>query len=119
MSAAMAAQTAKTSAQWSEVVDQWRSAMISMQWVPNTNPHYAEAQKKVQEYQKNLGYAMQIQSLKMAATKPLSPPVAVAAAPTAVYPTIEPEAVASPVPVSSPEPVAVVDKDEQMAQIGF
>lgn len=57
MSAAEAAQTAKTSDEWKNVENLWYRAITLMNTVPQTSVNYQTAQQKANEYQDNLAYA--------------------------------------------------------------
>lgn len=57
MSAAKLTQTAKTKAEWNQVVSLWEKAIAHLNLVPQTHPNYAKAQQKITEYQRNLEYA--------------------------------------------------------------
>ncbi|MGB3516546.1 MAG: hypothetical protein WBA43_08820 [Elainellaceae cyanobacterium] len=50
-------QTASTSEEWSNVANAWQQAIELMESVPQSNPNYAVAQQKAQEYQANKTYA--------------------------------------------------------------
>lgn len=53
------AQTAKSKEDWASIAQTWQQAIEAMQAVPDGDPNFAVAQKKVAEYQKNLNYAQQ------------------------------------------------------------
>jgi hypothetical protein len=55
--AANLAQEAKSEMAWNDVVSKWQKIILLLKAVPKTHPKYAQAQKKVKEYQKNLNYA--------------------------------------------------------------
>ena len=57
MSAADLAHEAKSELAWKGVTSTWERAIGLMKTVPPSSAHYALAQKKVSEYQKNLAYA--------------------------------------------------------------
>ncbi|HEY9888686.1 MAG TPA: hypothetical protein V6D02_09820 [Candidatus Obscuribacterales bacterium] len=57
MSAAELTQTAEYREEWSQVALLWQQAIRQMQAVPSTHPHYAVAQQKRVEYDRNLQYA--------------------------------------------------------------
>ena len=57
--AASQAQTAQTSSDWTEVANNWDYAIAMMQSVPGSDPNFATAQQKVEEYAKNFNYASQ------------------------------------------------------------
>ncbi len=59
MKASTLSQSAKSKTDWDSVVSNWQNATDLMKAVPNSSPHYATAQKKVEEYKKNLTYAQQ------------------------------------------------------------
>jgi hypothetical protein len=59
MSAAEAAQIAKTSDEWKNVENLWYRAITLMNTVPQTSVNYQSAQQKATEYQVNLDYARQ------------------------------------------------------------
>ncbi|MBD2111741.1 MULTISPECIES: hypothetical protein [Cyanophyceae] len=52
-SAAVAAQSATTSDQWTAVADSWQAAISQLELVPREHTDYAEAQTKIEEYQAN------------------------------------------------------------------
>ena len=56
-SATTLSKPAKTKQEWNAATAQWRKALILMQLVPVTDPNYAIAQQKLQEYQRNLDSA--------------------------------------------------------------
>lgn len=62
MSAAKLTQSAQSQEDWNLVIHQWQQAIALMNAVPVSSPHYAVAQKKVGEYQKNLDYASSVAS---------------------------------------------------------
>ncbi len=55
--AAALTQTAKTIAEWKEVITHWKSAIKSMNDVSVDSPHYAIAQDRIAVYSRNLSYA--------------------------------------------------------------
>ncbi|MEG4210867.1 hypothetical protein QT994_12580 [Microcoleus sp. S13_B4] len=55
--AALFAQTAQTKAEWESVASQWEQAIVFMKTVPQSNPNYVVAQKRVVQYQQNLNAA--------------------------------------------------------------
>ncbi len=59
MAAAELTQTAQSSADWTEVADNWERAIAMMASVPAEHPQFEVAQTKVSEYEKNLAYAAQ------------------------------------------------------------
>jgi serine/threonine protein kinase len=52
-------QTAKDPADWQLVVNTWKSAIINLEQVPNSDRNYDLAQEKILAYKKNLAYAEQ------------------------------------------------------------
>lgn len=64
MSAANLTQLAQSQGEWKAIARQWTSAIALMKSVPQSSPHYEQAQSKAIEYQQNLDYA-----LKVAATR--------------------------------------------------
>jgi hypothetical protein len=57
--AANLTQTAQTRQDWEQIANLWVQAIERMKAVPVSDPNYAIAQQKVQEYQRNLNYARQ------------------------------------------------------------
>jgi hypothetical protein len=55
--AAEKTQTAKSKEEWMEIAQTWNQAIYEMESVPDSDPNYAVAIKKIDEYQKNLSYA--------------------------------------------------------------
>ena len=70
--AATITQSAVSRGDWQLVVGQWQQAIALLKAVPPKSPHRTTAQRKIQEYQKNLAYAQQ--RLKQASVPP-KPPV--------------------------------------------
>lgn len=56
---ATSAQSARTKADWDRVAQQWVQAVAWMQAVPINSPQRAFAERKVQEYMRNLAYSQQ------------------------------------------------------------
>lgn len=56
---ATSAQSARTKADWDRVAQHWVQAVAWMQAVPINSPQRAFAEKKVQEYMRNLAYSQQ------------------------------------------------------------
>lgn len=56
-SAVAIGQSAQSPDDWNLAASRWEQAVIYMQQVPNSDPNYAIAQQKVQEYQQNLALA--------------------------------------------------------------
>ncbi|HLO88092.1 MAG TPA: hypothetical protein VK203_24235 [Nostocaceae cyanobacterium] len=57
INAANLTQTAKSKAEWNNVVNEWQTAINLMKTVPASSPNYVVAQQKIIQYQKNMNYA--------------------------------------------------------------
>lgn len=55
--AAELTQSAQSPLEWQQVANHWQSAFELMKAVPQSHSHYAVAQDRVSQYQKNLDYA--------------------------------------------------------------
>lgn len=55
--AAELTQSAQSPLEWQQVANHWQSALELMKAVPQSHSHYAVAQDRVSQYQKNLDYA--------------------------------------------------------------
>ncbi|MFH7243547.1 MAG: aspartyl protease family protein [Spirulina sp.] len=70
-SAMVLGQSAQSQADWQLAVGRWQQAVDLMKQVPTDSPNHAQAQAKVQEYQRNLAAAQQ-----RATGQPTTPPPA-------------------------------------------
>jgi hypothetical protein len=59
MAAAVSTQTAQEPEQWSEVSQQWLTAIALLKQVSSTSPYYGLSQQKIAEYAGNLVYSQQ------------------------------------------------------------
>ena len=59
MGAATIAQSAESKEDWSLVISRWQTAINLLKTVPKSSTNYAQAQKKISEYQRNMAYAQQ------------------------------------------------------------
>ena len=111
MSAATITQSAQSRDDWNLVVNRWESAINVLKAVPKSSPNYANAQKKIAEYQRNLAYA---QKQANSTSKPTQTAIAlprVAAEPKSSTPSLPkdepaPRATSPSLPEDEPEPKA-------------
>jgi predicted aspartyl protease len=66
-------QSAQSQEDWQLAVGRWQQAVDLMKQVPAASPNYAQAQAKVQEYQRNLAAAQQRAEGKPANSAPTAP----------------------------------------------
>lgn len=70
-SASQLVQSATSQTDWELVVSRWQEAINLLKSVPNSNPNYAQAQKKIAEYQGNMEYARNNAQARANPTQPL------------------------------------------------
>ena len=59
MNTSTSVQSAKLLEDWQKILAQWVNVIDLLKKIPNSDPNYLVAQKKITEYQKNLNYASQ------------------------------------------------------------
>jgi hypothetical protein len=111
MSAATITQSAQSRDDWNLVVNRWETAINLLKAVPKSSPNYANAQKKIAEYQRNLTYAQKQANSTSKPTKAAITLPRVVAATKSSSPSIPaaepaPRATSPSLPEDEPEPKA-------------
>ncbi|HEY9875107.1 MAG TPA: hypothetical protein V6D12_16855, partial [Candidatus Obscuribacterales bacterium] len=101
MSAATIAQSAESKDDWELVASRWQEAIDLMKAVPQSSKNYAVAQKKLAEYQGNLGVAN-----KRAGIRPTKSPSPTGTATIQTSPTPSPTGTATIQISPTPSPTA-------------